>query len=74
MSNASLLRCIFPWLLRSLGLLVGLAFFGVDIVGGLKLMLDARPEYLVPAFAVFCAALLMRMVVWIILARMLNLG
>ena len=70
------LRKRLPWLLRSLGLLVlvGLAFFGVDIVGGLELMLHARPAYLIPAFAVFCAALLLRMVVWIILARVLNLG
>lgn len=74
--NRTLLRRMLPWLLRSLGLLVlvGLAFFGVDIVGGLELMLDARLEYLIPAFSVFCAALLARMVVWIILARILHLG
>ncbi len=70
------LRKRLPWLLRSMGLLVlvGLAVFGVNIVGGLELMLDAQPEYLIPAFAVFCAAVLARMVVWIILARVLNLG
>lgn len=54
--------------------LVALSFLGVDVIGGLKLMLEARPEYLVPAFSLFCLALLIHMAAWIVLARWLNLG
>lgn len=74
--NRSLPRRLLPWGLRSLGLLVivALGFLGVDLIGGLELMLDARPEFLVPAFAVFCVALGGRMLVWISLARHLRLG
>jgi uncharacterized membrane protein YbhN (UPF0104 family) len=54
--------------------LVALAFLGVDIVGGLELMFEAKPGYLIAAFAVFCLALFLRMVVWLILARSLKLG
>ena len=71
-----LLRKLLPWLLRSLGLLVlvALAVLGVDILGALELTLEARPAYLLPAFFVFCLALFMRMIVWLILARWLRLG
>ena len=71
-----LLRRILPWFIRSLGLLVlvALAALGVDIIGAMELMFEARPAYLLPAFLVFCMALFMRMIVWLILARWLRLG
>jgi len=74
--RARILRRILPWLLRGLGLLVlvALAALGVDIIGAMELMFEARPAYLLPAFLVFCLTLFMRMIVWLILARWLRLG
>ena len=71
-----LLRRLLPWLLRSLGLgvLLLLAFVGVDVVGGVELMVHADFVYLLPAFAVLCGSLAMRMSAWIVLARSLKLG
>lgn len=71
-----LLQGIFPWMFRSLGLLVlvALAFLGVDVLDGLDLMLHAHLSYLIPAFLVLCLALLTRMTAWILLARALDLG
>ncbi len=72
----SLVRLALPWAARSLGLLVlvALGFLGVDIIGALELTFEAQPAYLLPAFLVFCLALFMRMLVWLILARWLRLG
>ena len=76
LGDRKLWRRVLPWALRSLGLLVlvALGFLGVDVIGGLELALQARPEYLVFAFLLFCLVVLMRMAVWMILARSLNLG
>ena len=69
-------RWLLSFILRSGGLLVlvALAFVGVDVIGGFKLVVEARPSYLIPAFLVICAAVLVRMVVWLALARSLGLG
>lgn len=76
MSDRILLRRILPWLLRGVGLLVlvVLAVLGVDILGALDLTLQARPLYLLSAFLVFCLALLLRMLAWLLLAQSLGLG
>ncbi len=69
-------RRILRWAPRGLGILilVLLAFVGVDIKAGLKLLGHLRVEYLVPAIAVFCLAVLGRMTTWVVVASALDVG
>ena len=69
-------RRLLRWSPRVLGILVLvlLAFLGVDIVGGLKSLWHVRPEYFIPAFAVFCLGVLGRMATWVLVASSLKLG
>ena len=75
-STHSCRRMILRWAPRGLGILilVLLAFLGVDIKAGLKLLGHLRIEYLIPAIVVFCLDILGRIINWIVVSSALDVG